>query len=137
MQGIAGSTLFFVFVGPQGGGEEALKVKATVTLGSFWRPPLPAQTEPDPAQLVRPVENVPGRQDTKGASRGGRAPVRTVERWFGWTQELEERGWSGEPGTASLSLGRLKRRVICTGMGRVLPLDGVAAGCRDRSKVFL
>lgn len=73
----------------------------------------------------------------KGASRGGRAPVRTVERWFGWTQELEERGWSGEPGTASLSLGRLKRRVICTGMGRVLPLDGVAAGWRDRSKVFL
>lgn len=38
---------------------------------------------------------------------------------------------------ASRSLGRLKRSVIWTGIGKVFPLAWVEAGCRDRSRVFL
>lgn len=57
---------------------------------------------------------------------------------MGCRQELEESGWSGSPpGMASRSLGRLKRSVIWTGIGKVFPLACAEAGCRDRSRVFL
>lgn len=57
---------------------------------------------------------------------------------MGCRQELEESGWSGSPpGMASRSLGRLKRSVIWTGIGKVFPLAWAEAGCRDRSRVFL
>lgn len=60
----------------------------------------------------------------------------TVARWLGGRQELEESGWSGSPpATASRSLGRLKRSVIWSGMGKVFPLAWAEAGCRDRSRV--